>query len=80
MTDPLAPLLALPGVDDAIRAARDAVDAVHQHPANRRGWPATAAEASVRAARSSAALDGGDALVSEERQGALGGRQGGRQQ
>jgi hypothetical protein len=60
VTDPLAPLLALPGVDDAVRAARDAVDAVHRHPANRRGWPATAAEASVRAARASAALDGGD--------------------
>ncbi|HET9141579.1 oxidoreductase [Actinophytocola sp.] len=59
MTDPLAPLLALPGVDEAVRAARDAVDAVHRHPTNRRGWPATAAEASVRAARASAALDGG---------------------
>ena len=60
MTDPLAPLLDLPGVEDAVRAARDAVDAVHGHPANRRGWPATAAEASVRAARASAALDGGN--------------------
>ena len=38
--------------------ARDAVVAVHNHPANRRGWPATAAEASLRAARASAALDG----------------------
>jgi hypothetical protein len=66
VTDPLAPLLALPGVDDAIRAARDAVDAVHQHPANRRGWPATAAEASVRAARSSAALDGGDPSLPDD--------------
>ncbi|MCA1655915.1 MAG: oxidoreductase, partial [Pseudonocardiaceae bacterium] len=36
---------------------------VHGHPANRRGWPATAAEASVRAARASAALDGGDAEI-----------------
>jgi hypothetical protein len=60
VTDPLAQLLALPGVDDAVRAAREAVDAVHRHPTNRRGWPATAAEASVRAARASAALDGGD--------------------
>jgi len=59
VTDPLRPLLDLPGVDDAVRQARDAVDAVHRHPANRRGWPATAAEASVRAARASAALDGG---------------------
>jgi hypothetical protein len=63
VTDPLAPLLTLPGVDDAVRAARDAVDAVHRHPTNRRGWPATAAEASVRAARASAALDGGDPAI-----------------
>lgn len=63
MTDPLAPLLELPGVDDAVRAARDAVDAVHRHPTNRRGWPATAAEASVRAARASAALDGGSSAI-----------------
>ncbi|MQA09171.1 MAG: oxidoreductase [Pseudonocardiaceae bacterium] len=59
MTDPLSPLLELPGVPDAVRAAREAVDDVHQHPGNRRGWPTTAAEASVRAARASAALDGG---------------------
>lgn len=59
-TDPLRPLLDLPGVPEAVRAARAAVDEVHRHPANRRGWPATAAEASVRAARASAAIDGGD--------------------
>jgi hypothetical protein len=63
VTDPLAPLLELPGVEAAVAAAREAVDAVHSHPANRRGWPATAAEASVRAARASAALDGGDAEI-----------------
>lgn len=57
--DPLRPLLDLPGVVDAVDAARDAVAEVHRHPANRRGWPATAAEASVRAARASAALSGG---------------------
>ncbi|KAA2262266.1 oxidoreductase [Solihabitans fulvus] len=59
MTDPLAQLLDLPGVTDAVKAARDAVGEVHRHPTNRRGWPTTAAEASVRAARASAALDGG---------------------
>lgn len=63
VTDPLAPLLELPGVEEAVAAAREAVDAVHAHPANRRGWPATAAEASVRAARASAALDGGAADI-----------------
>lgn len=57
--DPLHRVLDLPGVAEAVRAARTAVDGVHQHPANRRGWPATAAEASVRAARASAAIDGG---------------------
>src|SRR5437588_6889585 len=43
-TDPLRPLLDLPGVSDAVAAARAAVDEVHRHPANRTGWPATAAE------------------------------------
>lgn len=58
-TDPLLPLLDLPGVTDAVDAARNAVADAHRHPANRTGWPATAAEASVRAARASAAIDGG---------------------
>jgi hypothetical protein len=57
--DPLGPLLELPGVAPAVEEARAAIDEVHRHPANRRGWPTTAAEASVRAARASAALDGG---------------------
>ncbi|OLT14003.1 oxidoreductase [Pseudonocardia sp. CNS-139] len=57
-TDPLAPLLDLPGVADAVVRARDALVEVHNHPVNRRGWPATAAEAGLRAARASAALDG----------------------
>lgn len=59
--DPLAPLVELPGVADAVARAREAVAKAHAHPVNRRGWPATAAEASVRAARASAALDGGEA-------------------
>jgi hypothetical protein len=57
--DPLAPLMVLPGVGESVTRAREAVARVHRHPANRRGWPVTAAEASVRAARASAALDGG---------------------
>lgn len=61
--DPLGPLLELPGVAAAVEDARAAVDEVHRHPANRRGWPTTAAEASVRAARASAALDGGSAQL-----------------
>jgi hypothetical protein len=59
VTDPLLALLDLPGVPEAVTVARDAVDKVHRHPANRRGWPTTAAEASVRAARASAAIEGG---------------------
>src|SRR5687768_1707554 len=52
-TDPLAPLLDLPGVAAAVARAREALVAVHNHPVNRRGWPASAAEASIRAARAS---------------------------
>jgi hypothetical protein len=57
-TDPLAPLAGLPGVAGAVARARAALVAVHNHPVNRRGWPATSAEAGLRAARASAALDG----------------------
>ncbi|GAA1244205.1 hypothetical protein GCM10009609_04480 [Pseudonocardia aurantiaca] len=57
-TDPLAPLIELPGVAEAVAGARDALVGVHNHPVNRRGWPASAAEAGLRAARASAALDG----------------------
>ncbi|MEJ3652204.1 oxidoreductase [Actinomycetes bacterium KLBMP 9759] len=57
-SDPLAPLLELPGVTAAVEKARTALVAVHNHPVNQRGWPATAAEAGLRAARASAALDG----------------------
>ncbi len=53
----------LPGVAEAVTRARDGVAEVHRHPANRRGWPVTAAEASVRAARASAALDGGSTAL-----------------
>lgn len=60
MTDPLAPLLELDGVPAAAKAAQEAVFAVHRHRANLRGASATAAEASVRAARASAAIDGAD--------------------
>jgi hypothetical protein len=58
--DPLAPLVGLPGVEDAVRRAREAVVALHRHPVNRTGWAASAAEAALRAARASAALDGAE--------------------
>ncbi|TCO64290.1 oxidoreductase [Actinocrispum wychmicini] len=66
MTDPLGPLLDLPGIAEAVQSVRETVDAVHRHPTNRRGWPTTAAEASVRAARSSAYMDGGDPEIPAE--------------
>lgn len=49
----------LPGVAEASDRARDALGRAHRHRANLRGWPVTAAEASLRAARASSVLDGG---------------------
>ncbi|ASR38391.1 oxidoreductase [Prauserella marina] len=66
MTDPLAQLLELDGVAEAAKKAQDAVFAVHRHRANLRDGSATAAEASVRAARASAAVDGADPELPSE--------------
>lgn len=66
MADPLEPLTRLPGVVDDAEAVRAALVGVHNHRTNRRGWPATAAEAGMRAARASASLDGGAAALSPE--------------
>ena len=57
-SDPLAPLMELPGVAAASDQARDALGRAPRHRANLRRWPVTAAEASLRAARASAVLDG----------------------
>ena len=57
--DPLAALMGLPGVAEASDRARDALGRAHRHRNNLRGWPVTAAEASLRAARASSVLDGG---------------------
>jgi hypothetical protein len=57
-TDPLAPLLDLAGVGDAMSAARDRVDAALRHRALRRQGGQVAAEANLRAAVASAALEG----------------------
>lgn len=51
--------MALPGVAEASDRARDALGRAHRHRANLRGWPVTAAEAALRAARASSVLDGG---------------------
>jgi hypothetical protein len=66
VTDPLAPLTELPGVAEACDEAREALGRAHRHRVNLRGWPATAAEAAVRAARASSVLDGGSLTIRAE--------------
>ena len=66
MTDPLAPLAELPGVAAASEEAREALGRAHRHRTNLRGWPTTAAEAALRAARASSVLDGGALQLSED--------------
>jgi hypothetical protein len=56
--DPLGPLLDLPGVSSAVDAARTACEELRWHEAFRRRWREVRAEADVRAARASAAVDG----------------------
>jgi hypothetical protein len=57
----------LPGVAEAGEEAREALGRAHRHRTNLRGWPATAAEASLRAARASSVLDGGSLQLSDGR-------------
>jgi hypothetical protein len=64
-SDPLAPLAELPGVVAASEEARDALGRAHRHRTNLRGWPTTAAEAALRAARASSVLDGGSLQLPE---------------
>jgi hypothetical protein len=64
--DPLAPLMELPGVADASDRARDALGRAHRHRANLRGWPVTAAESALRAARASSVLDGGPVRLDDQ--------------
>jgi hypothetical protein len=49
----------LPGVAAASDQARDVLGRAHRHRSNLRGWPVSAAEAALRAARASSVLDGG---------------------
>jgi len=60
MTSGLADLVALPGVQEQIDAARSAVDEVIAHRALRRHGAEIALESSLRGARASAALEGVD--------------------
>lgn len=56
--DPLAPLVDLPGVAEAVDAARTACEGLRWHEAYRRRWREVRAEAGLRGARASAAVDG----------------------
>lgn len=56
--DPLAPLVDLAGVADAVDAARAACEGLRWHEAYRRRWREVRAEAGLRGARASAAVDG----------------------
>ncbi|MFI5894289.1 oxidoreductase [Actinoplanes sp. NPDC051513] len=69
--DPLAPLLDLAGVADFFAEARDRVDAAMRHRALRRHGGQVAAEASLRAAVASAALEGHAYDVEEVRGGTV---------
>lgn len=65
--DPLLALAALPGVTETVDAVRTAVDRVYGHRVMRRRSPEVSAEAALRAARASAALEGADWALEEVR-------------
>ncbi|MGH8877716.1 MAG: oxidoreductase [Stackebrandtia sp.] len=71
MSDPLAPLLELAEVADALEQARAAVDRTLWHKRLRRDGAAVATEVSLRCAVSSAALDGAEYRLDEVRGGAV---------
>jgi hypothetical protein len=50
-------------VAEACDEAREALGRAHRHRVNLRGWPTTAAEAAMRAARASSVLDGGSLTI-----------------
>ena len=70
-SDPLAPLLDLADVTEAVAAARQAVDEALRHRALRRQGGQVAAEAALRAAQASAQLEGSDYSLEEIRSGTV---------
>jgi Fic family protein len=66
-SDPFADVAALPGVADAVTGARDAVDRLLGHRVMRRRAGEVAAEAALRGARASAALEGADWTLDDVR-------------
>jgi hypothetical protein len=69
-SDPLAPLLDLPGVADGVTAARTAVDSLIGHRVLRRRSADVSAESSLRGAWISAVLAGSTSTQAEVRSGA----------
>ena len=65
--DPLAPLAELPGVPDAVTTLRTSVDRLYGHRVMRRRSSEISAEAALRGARGSAALEGADWALEELR-------------
>ncbi|MFF0571956.1 oxidoreductase [Streptomyces sp. NPDC004041] len=66
-SDPLAALVSLPGVPDAVDSVRKAVDRVYGHRVMRRRSNEVTAEAALRGSRGSAALAGADWSLEEVR-------------
>jgi hypothetical protein len=67
--DPLAPLLGLPGVPEALTGAREAIDRLLAHRVLRRRSAAVSSESALRGARASAALAGSDTALADLRAG-----------
>jgi hypothetical protein len=67
--DPLAALVDLPGVADALGAAREAVDRLLNHRVLRRQSAEVSSESALRGARASAALEGSDVPLATLRAG-----------
>lgn len=70
MTDPLAPLLELPGVSESVGDARAAVDALLSNRVLRRRSADVSAESSLRGAWASSVLSGVDVTLADVRSGA----------
>jgi hypothetical protein len=70
--DPLAGLLGLAGVADAVEAARTACEELRWHEGFRRRWREVRAEADLRAVRGSAAVDGARVPLTSVRRLAVG--------
>lgn len=68
--EPLAALLGLPGVVEAVRTARDSVDAMLAHRVLRRRSGDVSAESALRGAWASAMLSGADVPLDQVRSGA----------